>query len=62
MHYEVLVYGYDRFNTQPPEGGWFLSWYSRPEHSSFNTQPPEGGWAMLSSSHSAYSRFQHTAA
>ena len=22
MHYEAMVYSYDRFNTQPPEGGW----------------------------------------
>ena len=40
-HYEAMVYGYDRFNTQPPEGGWlfffltlgygFVSTRSRPK-------------------------------
>ena len=34
----------ERFNTQPPEGGWtagcFLFWSIL----CFNTQPPEGGW------------------
>ena len=33
------------FNTQPPEGGWFvrLAPFLR-AIDSFNTQPPEGGW------------------
>ena len=33
------------FNTQPPEGGWFLLHTQMPANMSFNTQPPEGGWA-----------------
>ena len=36
----------NRFNTQPPEGGWV----SRPlcvmSCGRFNTQPPEGGWVI----------------
>ena len=44
MHYEVLVYSYDSFNTQPPEGGWFICQGSAVYHHGFNTQPPEGGW------------------
>ena len=35
------------FNTQPPEGGWFLEFSSRPNEAGFNTQPPEGGWERL---------------
>ena len=35
------------FNTQPPEGGWFLFQYAKPNACCFNTQPPEGGWAHL---------------
>ena len=44
MHYEVLVYGYDSFNTQPPEGGWLDFVGRRDIVRGFNTQPPEGGW------------------
>ena len=36
-----------RFNTQPPEGGWFMLAISLPEHICFNTQPPEGGWVFV---------------
>ena len=32
------------FNTQPPEGGWFLCLIIDSTITSFNTQPPEGGW------------------
>ena len=37
------------FNTQPPEGGWFLRLSIIRSIFSFNTQPPEGGWASLKS-------------
>ena len=33
-----------RFNTQPPEGGWALSNKGAKVGICFNTQPPEGGW------------------
>ena len=33
-----------RFNTQPPEGGWFIYASHYNWACSFNTQPPEGGW------------------
>ena len=37
----------NRFNTQPPEGGWhFLCSIAR-IFIRFNTQPPEGGWHFL---------------
>ena len=32
------------FNTQPPEGGWFIFLIIMGISPSFNTQPPEGGW------------------
>ena len=35
------------FNTQPPEGGWFIFLIIMAISPSFNTQPPEGGWACL---------------
>ena len=36
------------FNTQPPEGGWVLSFLlPKIRSNSFNTQPPEGGWTSL---------------
>ena len=36
------------FNTQPPEGGWFLSVFScNICNLCFNTQPPEGGWEII---------------
>ena len=37
-----------RFNTQPPEGGWGLCFGACPRSCSFNTQPPEGGWFCAS--------------
>ena len=36
-----------RFNTQPPEGGWWLRLWAYRLLLSFNTQPPEGGWVLL---------------
>ena len=39
------------FNTQPPEGGWYVKLMALILLASFNTQPPEGGWfAKLSKS------------
>ena len=35
---------YERFNTQPPEGGWHFRMSGFVMLLSFNTQPPEGGW------------------
>ena len=32
------------FNTQPPEGGWFVVTLYQSQQKGFNTQPPEGGW------------------
>ena len=34
----------ERFNTQPPEGGWNTPTNMVMYHCCFNTQPPEGGW------------------
>jgi len=34
----------NRFNTQPPEGGWVMVNQVARLMVSFNTQPPEGGW------------------
>ena len=36
-----------RFNTQPPEGGWHLISNAVQNTQRFNTQPPEGGWAFV---------------
>ena len=36
-----------RFNTQPPEGGWFRLNSEPYLLYSFNTQPPEGGWRQM---------------
>ena len=33
-----------RFNTQPPEGGWASEKKRLQVTFCFNTQPPEGGW------------------
>ena len=36
------------FNTQPPEGGWFIRCVAIIKMAScFNTQPPEGGWHIF---------------
>ena len=37
----------NRFNTQPPEGGWRQVRFQDMRRLSFNTQPPEGGWVCL---------------
>ena len=34
----------ERFNTQPPEGGWLITHEAFRYNFGFNTQPPEGGW------------------
>ena len=39
-----LLRGIQRFNTQPPEGGWKILWPACCFLGRFNTQPPEGGW------------------
>ena len=35
---------HQRFNSQPPEGGWASGSRCPALYSSFNSQPPEGGW------------------
>ena len=63
MHYQALVYDNDRFNTQPPEGGWlFQALPASLSCWSFNTQPPEGGWVEGGLYNDATKPFQHTAA
>ena len=52
----------ERFNTQPPEGGWPESVMVYKSAICFNTQPPEGGWAGQSRRITAIRLFQHTAA
>ena len=32
------------FNSQPPEGGWFIGDADFDNFRRFNSQPPEGGW------------------
>ncbi|EFC86902.1 hypothetical protein NEIMUCOT_06681 [Neisseria mucosa ATCC 25996] len=51
-----------RFNTQPPEGGWFAVFQNFDYCFSFNTQPPEGGWPIRPTWRNHAGRFQHTAA
>ena len=41
--------GLYRFNTQPPEGGWYRRRCLSDTSASFNTQPPEGGWVFTPS-------------
>ena len=53
---------FDRFNTQPPEGGWFSLVPPKIGDDGFNTQPPEGGWKPKMIIIVALMRFQHTAA
>ena len=36
-----------RFNTQPPEGGWYSKHHGHYVAACFNTQPPEGGWVLF---------------
>ena len=40
----MFVCAPSRFNTQPPEGGWFCVIIAHQKNGCFNTQPPEGGW------------------
>ena len=35
-----------RFNSQPPEGGWWPIRQRQTTVLSFNSQPPEGGWLV----------------
>ena len=35
------------FNSQPPEGGWWLKQLACVVRWCFNSQPPEGGWAHV---------------
>ena len=34
----------NRFNSQPPEGGWRVNNCLHCANWRFNSQPPEGGW------------------
>ena len=52
----------ERFNTQPPEGGWFIIRAVNVSRAGFNTQPPEGGWKINWANLSFAVMFQHTAA
>ena len=38
---------FERFNTQPPEGGWVIDRPVVNIDRRFNTQPPEGGWGGI---------------
>ena len=51
-----------RFNTQPPEGGWAEGKHTISFKPCFNTQPPEGGWISCPPATWRTSSFQHTAA
>ena len=51
-----------RFNTQPPEGGWFSMPFVGCFQTGFNTQPPEGGWGHMRLRKNFMRVFQHTAA
>ena len=35
------------FNSQPPEGGWWVIQQITLRVFCFNSQPPEGGWCFL---------------
>ena len=50
------------FNTQPPEGGWFLFGFQGQADFCFNTQPPEGGWFCDKLDEAFCVVFQHAAA
>ena len=52
----------NRFNTQPPEGGWLPHGRRCGSTNCFNTQPPEGGWVALPYYAKREPMFQHTAA
>ena len=51
-----------RFNSQPPEGGWFHQLAFANHNLSFNSQPPEGGWLTRKHRCRCLRRFQLTAA
>ena len=51
-----------RFNTQPPEGGWYAALKNWGLSACFNTQPPEGGWFAILKQRKLTPLFQHTAA
>ena len=51
-----------RFNTQPPEGGWYAALKNWGLSACFNTQPPEGGWKDFKMRINEHTKFQHTAA
>ncbi len=36
----------NRFNSQPPEGGWRIRYLAFIMSYGFNSQPPEGGWLL----------------
>ena len=42
--FESISSRFASFNTQPPEGGWFIATTIVSFFQRFNTQPPEGGW------------------
>ena len=44
MFFMISWHQFERFNTQPPEGGWASPSSTVVSRKSFNTQPPEGGW------------------
>ena len=52
----------DRFNTQPPKGGWSQSDLKNRFLCCFNTQPPKGGWSLGTTANYTAAKFQHTAA
>ena len=56
------MFVWECFNTQPPEGGWFLAQGPPRTLNRFNTQPPEGGWQGIPCTASGLDLFQHTAA
>ena len=57
-----LPRGFERFNTQPHEGGCIRSIRGLSQISSFNTQPHEGGCLPPTGGSGRTGLFQHTAA
>ena len=47
----------NRFNTQPPEGGWAPMLVFHNPIVCFNTQPPEGGWITIGENGKAQAGF-----
>ena len=58
----ILDCAIQRFNTQPPEGGWGFKQVGSITQTGFNTQPPEGGWSAQVWGKPNLLLFQHTAA